>query len=524
MTWLSIGAVVLGALFSVPGRHLGEPDEARYAEVAREMIQSGNWLVPHLNGTPYAHKPPLYIWCIAVFRWLGLPWTAAALAPGLLAFLALLAILPALGRALGLSTDVGRLAVTVLASTPFFSAFALVARMDMVLVLTHATAVLALAKVLASDAAPAARRRWHLLFWLAVALGILVKGPVALALAVLTAAAWSLLERPRRLFRAVFAGWGPLLCLAVVLVWLVPAGIAGGSDYFEDITIHQSVGRMIRSFAHRKPFFYHLATYPVTGLPWTPLVVFALYRALANGRDRASLFLGVAVLTVITFFSLVSGKIVIYLLPLFPLAALLAARSLNRSERAARWLQAIGGVGIALFGIAVVVATEIRAEFLAGALLAEILGALAALVGIVSATRSLFREPAWQLLACGGLLFPAAVLPALSIGADRGRTLFETGSLIRRLEPGATEVLTLDLNLSGLSLYSDRVAQPLATADEVRAALASGRVVVSRRASWQPIRQVMTGALVDEIHPEFVRERIVVLRASPVDRAAAAGP
>ena len=217
--WLlaAIGALLAGAALTVPVRHLWDPDETRYAEVTREMLASGQMLVPLLYGETYAHKPPLYFWAQAATRSLGGSWTLAAVLPPLLATLATLLLLPVLAARLGLGSATGRLAAALLASTPFAAGMALMGRMDMVLAALHTAALLLLARLLGVTAGRSATA--HYAFWALVALGVLTKGPVALALPLGAAVALWALDRRAVTLRPLVDGAGPLLCLAVVLGW-----------------------------------------------------------------------------------------------------------------------------------------------------------------------------------------------------------------------------------------------------------------------------------------------------------------
>ncbi len=512
---LAVAGVLVGAAASVPVRHLTEPDEARYAEVAREMIASGDWLVPHLGGAPYTHKPPLYLWLSALLRTAGCPWTAAAVLPVLLAFLGTLALLFPLGGRLGLSREECLLAVLILASTPFFSAFALIGRMDMLLVLSHAGALVALAALLAGRGDARSQRGPHLLFWVAVAAGVLLKGPVALALAGLTALAWGVLEPGSRLLRRVFLGWGPLLAVGIVLAWLVPAALASGGAYLQDLVLRQSVGRISQSFAHRQPFYYHLLTYPFTALPWTPVILWGLYLAVRRRADRPQCLLAGAVAVVLLFFSLVSGKIVIYLLPLFPAASLLAARVIGQGAARSRLFGVVAAMGVVLFGVATAVVPRVRHELSGGAADLLPVGGVVALLGAIAGFRVLRRGRAWTLLGLGGALFPALALPVLAYHADAALSAFEVSSRLLRLEPEAADVLTVDLDLFGLPLYTDRPVRALASGDEVRAALSAGRVVVVRRSSRSALSAALAGLSVEEVPCRFARPPLLLLRAAP---------
>ncbi|MBI5695658.1 MAG: phospholipid carrier-dependent glycosyltransferase, partial [Nitrospirae bacterium] len=153
MWWLAVASVLLGAALTVPFRHLWEVDEPRCAQAAREMVASGQWLVPHLYAEPYTHKPPLFLWLEAVLQVVGSPWTAAAVLPSLLAFLGIAVLLPRLARAAGLPDETGRLAAVVLASSPLVPFLALAARMDMLLAFFHTLALLMLARLIVPPAA-----------------------------------------------------------------------------------------------------------------------------------------------------------------------------------------------------------------------------------------------------------------------------------------------------------------------------------------------------------------------------------
>jgi len=177
---LSFAAVVLGAAFSLPGRDLWEPDEARIALVASETIASGNWLVPRLLGEPYTQKPPLYIWAVALLRLAGLPWTWSAVLPSLLALLGLVALMPRLARALGLADEIGLLGGAMLSAMPLVVAMGFVGRMDIPLTLTFTACLLPLSRLLGVGGP--ARRGDHLRLWLLIGVGVLIKGPVALAM------------------------------------------------------------------------------------------------------------------------------------------------------------------------------------------------------------------------------------------------------------------------------------------------------------------------------------------------------
>ena len=163
---------------------LFEPDEGRNAEIAREMLLTGDWVVPHLNGLPFLDKPPLLFWAIAAgFRALGEHEWVARL-PSMLAAIATIAVTYALGRAL-----VGRRAAVtaaiVLATSPMVLGFARLAIFDMPLTAFVTFAIYALVRArIDEDAWP-----WIPLAGFAIGLALLTKGPVGLALPLIVWAA-----------------------------------------------------------------------------------------------------------------------------------------------------------------------------------------------------------------------------------------------------------------------------------------------------------------------------------------------
>jgi 4-amino-4-deoxy-L-arabinose transferase-like glycosyltransferase len=508
-----MAAVLLGAALTAPFRHLWEVDEPRYAEVAREMIASGQWLVPHLYGEPYAHKPPLYIWLEGGLRLTGLSWTAAGVLPSALAFLGILALMPRLARATGLDDGVGRLGAIALAASPLASFLALGARMDTLLVLFHTIAILMLAELLGLGPATVPKRRAHLVFWLAIGLGVLTKGPVAAALPLLAAVlAWALL-RPRPPVRAVFVGWGPLVAVGVVLAWLVPAGVVGGPEYLYDITIRQSAGRVANSFAHQEPFYFYLVRYPVLGLPWSLAVVVAAFHALRRRVHDAGGFLALAALAVPLFFSLVSGKLEIYLLPMLPPAMLLAAHAWSRRERGQHVALAVGAAGMVVVGIATAALPRFglvqRVPWPVWAGVGALI-AVPAAVALVGAARGRPLASTVALVAASALAVPAVLLPVGLNALDRAWTTAGAAEAMRRAEPECREHLTYGAAFPGLWLYGERPFRELIGVDALSAELGRGRCVLVEEKRWAAVQAALEPE-VDRVERIPLRRRALYL-------------
>ncbi len=354
--WLAVIAVALATRPPLP------VDETRYLAVAWEMWRDGEFLVPHLNGATYSHKPPLLFWLINLgWSVTGVnDWWPRLVAPlfglGCLALTGLLArrLWPADGTA-------AAVAPLVLLGCVFWALFTTLTMFDMILAFC---AVLGLIGVVE---AWRGRRAGFALLALGIGLGVLAKGPAILlhTLPVALLAPWwgpalggdGPGPRPRRWFLGVAGAVAAGAVLA--LAWAVPAGIHGGEAYRDAIFWGQSAGRMVESFAHERPWWWFLAVLPPLILPW--IVWPPLWRAvrgaggtLADGGVRLCL---VWFLVALAAFSAISGKQLHYLLPEFPALALVFARLLARpaADGERRFDQAVPGLLMAVLAAAALI-------------------------------------------------------------------------------------------------------------------------------------------------------------------------
>lgn len=385
--WLGalLGLLVLAAL----ARPLLPVDETRYAAVAWEMWTRGDFLVPHLNGEPYHHKPPLLFWLIhagwAVF---GVnEWSTRLISPLFAA--GTLALAHRLGRQLWpAQPEVARMAPFILIASLLFPYFASALMFDTMLSFFVALGLVGLVRAWQTGAGAGGFG----LLTLGLGGALYAKGPVALLhlLPMALAAPWWMREqRPR------WGRWyaGVLLSVlggaALILAWAVPAGIAGGQAYRNAIFWGQTANRIIDSFAHQAPWWTFLSWLPLMLAPW--LLWPRWWRALRGGlMHESGLRLAVfGALFALVFFSLVSGKRAHYLLPEFVLFALIVARALAGS-RAGRWGLLGPALALAAAGAAALAATPWLAAHYLGSIDVSPLyagGALALLAGLVLALR-----------------------------------------------------------------------------------------------------------------------------------------
>ncbi len=322
LIWLAL------VLMGLSCRPLTPVDETRAVSVAWEMWQRGDFLVPHLNGLPYSHKPPLFQWCIHLFWSLfGVSEGNARLVAPLFA-LGNLVLTASLSRRLWPDDETSpKMAPLILLGLPVWALWTSLTLYDM---LATFFTLLALHGII--RAAQGGTRLGWMMTALAIGAGILSKGPAILIMILPPAlfAPWWLESRPENGWRNwfVLALGAFLVGVLIALAWAIPAGFSGGEEYRSLIFWGQTAGRISHSFAHDRPFWWYFTVLPMVCLPWIfwpPLWRSAKGLALDTGLR----FCAVQSLTALALFSMVSAKQIHYLLPIFPALALLASRALT---------------------------------------------------------------------------------------------------------------------------------------------------------------------------------------------------
>lgn len=464
---------------SIPGRELLPPDEPRFALVAREMFASGDWVVPTRGGRLYLDKPPLLFWTAALaFRATGGPSEAAARVPSLLATLLLVLVLHRQGR-----RWFGEPTATL--GTLVFSSFLLVQQRGAWVATDALLASTVFLAIAALDRAREGGRLAAVLAGTAAALGVLAKGPVALLHLVLAAVA-GLLAGERVSLRPLVRPAGLVPFLAVALPWPALLVARLGWNAPRHALWHQNVERFARSWDNLEPWWYHGKALFLGTLPWSLVLVGALAPAVAGPllRERRARWLAAWVLLELGFFSLPHGKRGVYLLPVYPALALLAARAipLVRTRRgpriagsAAAGLAAIaalaGAVSILLGGPGVPAALADEQAVRRGAI------ALLLLVGIPVGTAAFLlargdRRYPWPiavLLLGAGILWPTALSPAINAG--QGARAFAAAA--REVVPRGAQVAVTRTKWEIVAWYTGWSMERLVSPDEARTWLAS---------------------------------------------------
>lgn len=307
------------------------PDnELRYISIVEEALQNHTWLTFYNHGIAYADKPPLYFWLIMLGR--------VVLGSYPMWFLGLLSLVPAAGilavmdRWLGQEkTDLNPwTANALLGTTGMFLGSALVLRMDMLMALFIVLSLYTFYRLYRGTARPG--ERWLLPLY--IFLGIFTKGAMGLLIPLVSMAAFLLVKKRIRTFGRYF-GWKPfLLLLGLCTVWFSLVYLEGGSAYLNNILFKQTVGRGINAFHHKEPFYYYLQNYVFTFAPWSLFYLAVLAGAAWKRLLRTDLerFFLTVVLASLALLSLISSKLDIYLLPIYPFAAYLTALLLPRMK------------------------------------------------------------------------------------------------------------------------------------------------------------------------------------------------
>lgn len=349
---LSVGIVFAGGV-SLP---LAEPDEARYAEIAREMSAAGDWVVPRLQGEVFADKPPLVFWAsAAAYALFGVEDWAARLPVLLAALLGLVATWSLARDVYGFET--ATLAVLILATCPLYFGMSGLLTLDMPLALWTTVGMAAIWRGYRNGSRAAIR-----LAYVVAALGVLTKGPIAAVLIWMPAAVFLVALRDGATARRMFDPIGVALFLIIALPWFL-AMEQRVPGYVSEFLFHHHVERFVNPWHHREPLWFYAPVLFVALFPWSILWLIAAGRRQVSLRfDRPSVpagFLGLFAGVPVVIFSLSSSKLIPYVLPaLPPLAILLAATTVRlvRADevgflRGGGWMLVGGGAVSLLVGI-----------------------------------------------------------------------------------------------------------------------------------------------------------------------------
>ena len=407
--------------------------ETRYMESGREMLASGDWVIPRLNDAPLLEKPPLHYWVTALsLAAFGIndvaPHVGSLLTGALVVW-----VVAAIGRRFAPTTDSpeaararGRLTALALLTMPAFLVQSYVVAPDVQLVLTTTVAGWALLEADRAEGRP--RLLWTLAMWGALGVSMLVKGPLALALVGGAAAVTAIGRRRARILRPFGHPAGILLFAAISVPWylLANAKIPGLLDALVTRRLFGSLQATSEGVGHRQPLYVVWA--PVLGaMPWLAALPASIrtMRARTPWRHGVGLPLAALALGVLVLFSLTPNRLFSYASPAFPWIAVLCVAGApvgevspeaNRRRRALEH----GAIGCAVAALAIAVWVVVSGpDFIAVASIVAL--AVPALAGVAvgaSLLRARGRDPTARAAAVAACLV-ATIGVAATLVPDR---------------------------------------------------------------------------------------------------------
>ncbi len=474
--YLASAVAALSLLWFVllAGRPLYDPDEGRYAEIPREILSRGDWLIPHLNGLVYLEKPPLQYWLSALsIAAFGPSEFVARLYTGLCGYLSLWLVFAVARRLWGAQAALK--AVILTAGSVLFILLGHQLTLDMSLsfwlLLSLASFIFAQTEAVHRAGA----RNWMLGCWAAMALAVLTKGLIGVLIPTATLLIYVLLQRDWALLARLQIKWGLPLFLAIAAPWFVLASRAN-VEFLHFFFIREHFQRFLTPIEERsEPWWFFIPVLLVGMLPWATLGLRSLaldWRAQSPaGELNPVRLLWIWSVFVLLFFSASNAKLIPYILPALPTLALLCARPRSADERLHVWAGAALSIGFAIGVLGYASAIFSTAH---GAMLAMRLRPMLLCLAVVLAAGAIaaiwlahWRQvlSAWASLAAGW----AAAAIAITAAAFEVQDLFSSkdiAALIAREAFATTPVFSVQNYQQSLPFYLRRAVTLVDYRDE----------------------------------------------------------
>ena len=307
-------------------RKLIKPDEGRYAEIAREMARSGDWVTPRLNGIKYFEKPPLQYWATATaFRLFGENEWTARLWSGLTGFAGVLLAAWMGARLFGGAA--GLFSGVLLGSSLWWVLMGHLNTLDMGFAFFLQASLAGFLLAQTATSASMTERNAMLLSWGAAALAVLSKGLAGLVLPGMVLVVYCLVQREWRTLQRLHPAGGIAVFLLIAAPWFFAVQLAN-PEFARFFFIHEHFERFLSTtHSRQQPAWFYLPILAVSLLPWSGIAVHAAANAWRAANDRAfnaRRFLLLWAMLIFLFFSASGSKLPSYILPVLPALALLA--------------------------------------------------------------------------------------------------------------------------------------------------------------------------------------------------------
>ena len=338
-TTILLLVIALAVIWFVPlgWRHLIPSDEGRYAEMAREMLVTGDWITPRYNAYKYFEKPPLQTWANALtFAWFGIGEWQARLYTALTGFAGVLLIGFTGARVFNAATGV--FAAVVLASSPYWNLMGHFNTLDMGLSFWMELTLCALLLAQRPNLPGSNARLWMWVCWISMALAVLSKGLIGVILPGAALVIYTLVARDWALWKRLYLVSGLILFFAVATPWFVLVQ-QRNPEFLNFFFIVQQFDRYLTPEQNRPgPIYYFAAVMLVGFLPWLSVAVQSVRHALRMPRQPNGFSPALVMLVwsafIFVFFSVSHSKLVSYTLPIAPALALLIGMYLPLVPRA----------------------------------------------------------------------------------------------------------------------------------------------------------------------------------------------
>jgi 4-amino-4-deoxy-L-arabinose transferase-like glycosyltransferase len=365
--WVQV-AILIGFCIVLYFLNLGRwdlwnPDEPRYAQVAREMVNGGEWILMHYNGKAYADKPPLFFWLIAFssFLWQGFSSFSVRFPAAFFGALTVLATF-FLGKTL-YSSRTGFLSGLILATSLEFAYLSTRANIDTTLTFLTTASLLCFflwyrslpphpclpagrlsplpdgsdstrteeREGVRGDPMNPGKGRTVIIygFYVGMALATLAKGPVGFILPLSVSLIYLVVQKDWGGIRRMRLFSGMLLFVVILLLWYLPAVSKGGEGYLQATLFKHTIDRYAQGWSEVRPVYYYLYNFPIDFLPWVLFIPGAVAYGFSREKlekRREFIFLFLWFVLIFIFFSISKGKRGIYLLPLYPAVSLMVGK------------------------------------------------------------------------------------------------------------------------------------------------------------------------------------------------------
>ena len=472
---ITLPLLLLAALTFFTGLGRGaitDSDEAFYAESAREMVASGDWLTPHYNYEPRFQKPVLYYWLTAATYLVFGPTEFGARLWSAMAGLGLVMVTAACGRR-WYDESTGLLAGAIVATNFGYFTIARMALPDLPLTFCITLAIwAALVSTLESERSP---RKFVLLAALGLGLGFLMKGPVGLIIPLLVIVPLLAIERRSIALTPIDIVLGFVVMLAVSMPWYLLMWWRHGNEYLQSFFVGDNFERFATDrFNDPRPWWFYVPVVAGGLLPWTSLALVWLgpiTQFLRRRRDVGTIDLRLMLWAILplVFYTLSVGKQPRYVLPVLPPLALLLAAAIV--ERTQEWRGYEGVRSMPRRALPVVVGSFLAGAFLValGVLLyraqpllinvqpifttiaSAVIVVMGALVILVAVSGNWRAAPAVIAIAAA-LTLPAIQYGALSSGGDD--TVQQMARLVIQNRSASGEVGTYGVFVRNLVFYT----------------------------------------------------------------------